>query len=171
MFRTLRLEYGLTQQQVADATHRTPNYILKAEDLTFPSPPPALVQFYAEIDGAYDKELLTNWYYEAQQKRREQWLEDYIPAPRLQQTFRDNWIKVGVEDWEVPTQYRLSKGLCLQASVVYNMDKYPHRKLPAAVGVALDQLISYTTSGRFTMHENFSYDLVGHLVRLKEHFL
>lgn len=174
MFRELRLQHGLTQSEVATLTHRTPNYILKAEDLTFPSPPPALLQFYRELDPALTVDLLTDWYYSAQRTVRERWLEHYVPAPTRQATFRTSWLRAGglgaEQDWEVPTQYRLSKGLCIPASVVYNMDKHPTRPLPTAVGVVMDQLIAYTSSGRFALHENYHLDLVTYLIRLKEGF-
>lgn len=169
MFRELRLQHGLTQSEIATATHRSPNYILKAEDLTFPSPPPALLQFYRELDPALDLELLTDWYYDSQRATREKWLDHYIPAPSRQKTFRTSWL-MAVEDWIHPTQYRLSKGLCIPASVVYNMDKNPTHPLPAAVEVVMDQLLAYTKSGRFSLHEHFSFELVAHLERIKRDF-
>ena len=62
MFRTLRLKYDLSQAEIAERTHRTPNYILKAEQLVFPSPPPALVQFFVSLEPeTYNEELLTEW--------------------------------------------------------------------------------------------------------------
>jgi hypothetical protein len=171
MFRELRLQHGLTQSEIATATHRTPNYILKAEDLTFPSPPPALMQFYRELDPALTHDLLTDWYYSAQRTKRELWLEVFTPTAASQPTFRGSWImKDYGNDWLTPTQYALSKGLCIPASVVYNMERYPKKAMPAAVGVVMDQLLTYTKSGRFNLNENFDPELIDSLERIKEEF-
>jgi transcriptional regulator with XRE-family HTH domain len=48
MFKDLRLSLDLTQQDLADLTGRTRNYIIKAEQCTFPTPPVALIRVYEE---------------------------------------------------------------------------------------------------------------------------
>lgn len=181
MFRTLREQYGLTKVQVAAATGRSPNYILKCEDLVFPSPPAALIQFYMDLDPTLDKDFLTDWYLEAQHKKRLAFLDDWSPSDTSSANFRQSWVPrypsydadadaLGLGAPENPTQYALSKGLCIAASVVYHMETHV-RPLPEAVSGLMDQLIHYTRSGQFVGDDSdTAYAVTDRLERIKKDF-
>jgi transcriptional regulator with XRE-family HTH domain len=46
IFKTLRINYSLTRSQLAEAIGRSTNYIMKAEQASFPAPSQALLDFY-----------------------------------------------------------------------------------------------------------------------------
>jgi len=148
MFRTLRENAGLTQSQVAEAIGRSPNYVLKAEDLTFPAPPASLVEFYS---NQLDKETIKSWYRESQRTQRYMWLETHEPVILGATNFRTAWRSTTTGAF--PTQYGLSKGLCLPASIVYSMEAKP--SAPAVVVECMDQLLSFVESGEFNQQVNF----------------
>lgn len=155
MFRTLRLKYDLSQAEIAERTHRTPNYILKAEQLVFPTPPPALIDFFVKLEPeAYNEELLTEWYYTEQHKQREKWLSHYRPRPLDTRgfSFRRKWLSVSGsaddQDFVSPTEYAVSKGLCIPASAVYLIER--KGTVPSIFVDVMDYLIAYVTSGRYT---------------------
>jgi transcriptional regulator with XRE-family HTH domain len=173
MFKTLRAQHNLSQQDVANATGLSPNYILKAEQLTFPIPSPVLADFYLKLDPTLDLDYLKSWYAQEQRTQRELWLTEYRPTLSrswlFDGSFRHAWEHT--ETCEVPTQYALSKGLCISASVVYSLE---HGARPYIVRTVLDQLIDFVESGRFETEVSFDHldsdaALSGLLV-LKEHF-
>ena len=178
MFRTLREQYGLTQHDIALQTGRTPNYILKAENETFPSPSPALMQFFLDLDPDLDRRFLTDWYHASQLKTRHKWLETWTPSDLAHPIFRLNWVTLNAgrmnpmnptQNPMNPTQYALSQGLCIPAAVVYKMEN--GGLIPSAVGAILDTLVSYTSSGEYdTGSEDTAYDVTDRLLRIREDF-
>jgi transcriptional regulator with XRE-family HTH domain len=190
MFRDLRLSLGLTQQELADLTGRTRNYIIKAEQCTFPSPPVALVNFYqaggtlerlasvqwpalneggargglvtlapagavgvldlkGELFEGIPKEILESAYYSEQQRIRKQWLFKWIPRPAdtLYFSFKRKWISAISYDISGPTEYEVSRGLCLPAASVFKAEK--DHVYAQVLRSAMDQLIEYVDSGEY----------------------
>jgi hypothetical protein len=56
MFKQLRLDLDLTQSDLALLTGRSRNYVVKAEQCTFPTPPVPLVEFY-RTGGILERKL------------------------------------------------------------------------------------------------------------------
>lgn len=80
MFKKLRIDAGLTRQELSDATGRSVNYLLKAEQLTFPTPPIALIEYWTR-NSDLNRYVLEQAYYAAQRKHRREWLNSWIPRP------------------------------------------------------------------------------------------
>lgn len=162
MFRELREQYGLTRHQLADLTGRTTNYLLKAEQLTFPSAPVALLDLYtkpeepkgwaglSEVEWEpLDRYTLESAYRDAQRARREEWILHYAPmVSRL--SFCRQWVSIesSEDEFDVvyPTEYRVSQGLCIPAPAVYRAEKHGH--ISAPIKTALSDLVEYCVSGR-----------------------
>ena len=172
MFRTLRAQHNLTQQEVADQTNLSPNYVLKAEQLTFPIPSPVLADFYLKLDPSLDLDYLKSWYAQEQKAQREMWLSSWQPALDPG-SFRKSWQDIyAVPTVIPPTQYALSNGLCIPASVVYAMERGAR---PHLVKQVLNQLIDFVESGRFEAEIYYgaldSAKALSGLKVLKEHFV
>lgn len=169
MFESLRLTLGMTISDVAKATNRSPNYIFKAESLTFPNAPPALLDFY-KAKTKIPINLLKSQYRSAQRSQRRAFLEHYIPAPPAppslsgfsnpnglsQITFRRLWVlrnatlptfSNGVNYFRNPTEYALSQGLCIPASAVYRAEKDGY--INQSILNALSDLVEYCQSGEY----------------------
>lgn len=71
----------LTRQALATLINRSPNYVLKAEALTFPQIPPSLLEFYTGPPLSYPKPLLISQYRDAQRLQRQRWLYKWQLAP------------------------------------------------------------------------------------------
>jgi len=149
MLKELRLRHELTQQEVADAIGRSPNFVLKAEQLTFPAAPPALVEYYSKLDKSYTADYLRSWYTAEQTSTREAWLTDWVPAHKPFEDLRTAWVNL--DTGLAPTEYRLSAGLCLPAAVVFQLGRSSSSSssTPTVVLTAMDQLIDYVESGRY----------------------
>jgi transcriptional regulator with XRE-family HTH domain len=155
MFLDLRNKYGLTRPQLAELTGRSPNYILKAESLTFPTPPVALLSFYCTPNNTIpnwevqDPDLLATSYRDAQRVKREQWLSDWLPAPSYTgRTFRYMWFSRWFPDYpDYPTEYRISQGLCIPAAAVYRAER--KKFINTSILTALSDLAEYCLSGRY----------------------
>lgn len=161
MFRELRESYNLTRSQLAELTGRTTNYLLKAESLTFPTPPVALLDLYtgeeprkwaalSEVEWEpMDRDILISQYRDSQRVKREKWLDLMEPVPS-HLTFCRQWVYKLLDDEEdivSPTEYRVSQGLCIPAPAVYRAEKYGHVSQP--IKTALADLVDYVTSGRY----------------------
>lgn len=162
MFREIREGYGLTRSDLAALTHRSPNYLLKAEQLTFPSAPVALLDLYSnpqepkdwpslsEVEWEpLDRYTLESAYRDAQRHKREEWILHYAPMPsRL--SFCKQWVSIESHEDEFdmvyPTEYRVSQGLCVPAPAVYRAEKHGH--ISAPIKTALSDLVEYCVSGR-----------------------
>lgn len=177
MFQSLRFKHSVSRQQLAAATGRSVNYILKAEQLTPSNPPVALIHYWATQHG-YSPDLLKQQYRQEQRLKREQWLRasGYLPgfaAAGTLLSFRRMWYssttpttttthplsEVGeVQDWEFesntnhPTQYALSAGLCLPASALHKNETYPKHR-PRCFLDALADLEDFVLSGRLNAVE------------------
>jgi transcriptional regulator with XRE-family HTH domain len=188
MFRDLRLSLGITQQELADITGRTRNYIIKAEQCTFPSPPVALVNFYqtggtlerlstanlkalssgggstglitlagavgvldlkGELFEGIPKEILEAAYYAEQTRIRKTWLFKWIPRPTdtLYFTFKRKWVSGISYDILGPTEYEVSRGLCLPAASVFKAER--DHVYAQVIRTTIDQLIEYVDSGEY----------------------
>lgn len=192
MFEDIRISYGLTRNQVAVATGRSINYLLKAEQCTFPSPPVALLAFYTNPQPpegvrlltpweAFDRQTLCDAYFDSQRRKRQQWLDTWLPVPSSTNwvPLRHKWLMLkkdvatgvgggGYRDvagavglfhsstgvYTYPTGYQLSSGLCIPASVVYRNEKEP-RSQSSAIRSAMGDLVEFVESGRF-LASNFS---------------
>jgi hypothetical protein len=111
MLEDIRKSYGLTRQELADMTHRSVNYILKAEQATFPCAPIALTDFYAQpnYDGAVplripwepmDRDVMQDAYRDFQRRHRIAWLQDWEPDDYTAGLpFRRKWLK-RLPEWE-----------------------------------------------------------------------
>lgn len=170
MLQDLRLKEGLTRAELASITHRTINYIVKAEQLTFPTPPPSLIEFYSQrLDT--DREILKDAYRDAQRTTREGFLRDYKPLAH-RSSFRRRWayrLSGSEEDLIHPTEYALSKGLCIPAATVYRSEK--DGTVNQSIKDALSDLVNYALSGRFQADFALSeevYDEITILVRMKQ---
>jgi transcriptional regulator with XRE-family HTH domain len=180
-YREYRHALNLSQQDVADATGRTVNFVLKAEDLTFPTPPPAITEFYLKYKDelGVDRDIINSAYFAHQRTLRHAFLEDYWPVVESYNTdpfiFRQAWINTtdgGEQHSLFPTQYRLSKGLCLPASVLYGMEVKPEGRTPAVVRTCMDQLILYVASGEYAQYVAYQTSTVDNVLsgleRIKE---
>jgi hypothetical protein len=174
MLEDIRKSYGLTRNEVALLTGRSINYVLKAEQATFPSAPIALLAFYASprYTGSFrlsqpwephDMELMRSDYRAFQRRKRRSWLETYEPLPYTGGlTFRHKWRRrtsetdaawaVGAFDFQdrvnvYSSAYGLSVGLCLPAAVVYRNDKDLTKA--GAIVTAMEDLVEYVTSGEY----------------------
>jgi len=184
MFTDLRNELGLTRSQLSELTGRSQNYILKAESLTFPSPPVALVDFYCNPANLtnlttansnftpQDPEVLKEEYRAAQRAKRERWLADWIPRPLDTKHFslRRKWLaRYELDDEVCPTEYRVSQGLCVPAAAVYRAEKDGF--INTAIHTALSDLVDYCLSGRyFATHgiEDGDYSVVEGVLRIQK---
>lgn len=172
MLTDLRLQEGLTRQELATKLGRSVNYIVKAEQLTFPTLPPAFIEYYKD---QVPKDVLEDAYREAQRTTREHFLRDWrpIPAAALPVSLRRRWTyrhtPVGEEDLNYPTEYALSKGLCIPAATVYRAEK--DGTINAAIKTALSDLVDYALSGRFQAEfglDDEVYEEITTLVRMKQ---
>lgn len=178
----LRKSLLLSRQQVADSINRSPNFILKAEQATFPTPPPALLNFYKHRLGAsVDLDLEVASYYQTQHSRRKAWLSQWQPVQQQQAlNFRRCWVPlpsglplsevgesvdgpswvfeglVEAEPPEPPTQYALSQGLCLPAAVVYRLETNNQLGPHSPVLTVSQQLVAYVESGEYYATEGYS---------------
>jgi hypothetical protein len=159
MFQDLRLHYGLTRSDLSALTGRSTNYLLKAESLTFPTPPVALLDLYTQDEEPknwaglsevewepMDRDILISQYRDAQRSKREKWLSYYAPSPNPNRTFCRQWVDRNEYDIIYPTEYRISQGLCVPAPAVYRAEKFGHISQP--IKTALSDLIDYAASGR-----------------------
>ena len=176
MLEDIRKSYGLTRNEVAQLTGRSINYILKAEQATFPGPPVALLDFYARdsYDGPYrlttpwepyDADLMRQDYRSFQRRKRRSWLEKYEPLPYTGGLpFRKKWRRrqdasdggaawaVGAFDFAqrvnvYSSSYGISVGLCIPAAVVYRNDKDLTKA--GAIVTCMEDLVDYVSSGEF----------------------
>jgi hypothetical protein len=133
--------------------------LLKAEALTFPSPPVALLDLYtsAEEPKAWaalsevewepmDRDILISQYRDSQRAKRETWLSKFSPVPNSAPSFCRQWVERNEYDIIYPTEYRVSQGLCVPAPAVYRAEKFGHVSQP--IKTALGDLIDYAASGR-----------------------
>ena len=170
MLLDLRLSAGLTRAELAQRIGRSINYIVKAEQLTFPTLPPAFAEYYR---NEVPKDVLEDAYRDAQRRTREQFLRDYRPLAQ-RTSFRKRWAyrESGKEDDEGylhPTEYALSKGLCIPAATVYRSEKDGTINQP--IKAALSDLVDYALSGRFQADMGLDdeiYEEITTLVRLKQ---
>lgn len=163
MFREIRENYGLTRQDLAALTGRTTNYLLKAEQLTFPSAPVALLDLYSKPEEPktwpslsevewepIDRYTLESAYRDAQRHKREEWILHYAPYPERHLSFCKQWVSIESSEDEFdmvyPTEYRVSQGLCVPAPAVYRAEKHGH--ISAPIKTALSDLVEYCVSGR-----------------------
>jgi hypothetical protein len=177
-YRDYRHTLNLSQQDVADAIGRTVNFVLKAEDLTFPTPPPAITEFYLKYKDelGIDRDIINAAYFAHQRTLRHAFLEDYTPVVEPTNLdpfiFREAWFTLDDESHLHPTQYRLSKGLCLPASVLYGMEVKPEGRTPAVVRTCMDQLILYVASGEYAQYVAYQTTMVDNVLsgleRIKE---
>ena len=173
MFKELRLEAGLTRGDLAEATGRSVNYLLKAEDLTFPSPPVALMEFWLKHDADLDKTILEESYYAAQRSHRLSWLDEWKPRPLNSSgfSFCRKWLSTGTSGVTLcPSQYAVSKGLCVPASAVYFAEKHQDAPLAKTIIAAVDDLVNYVLSGEFHAKRLYAVgtnDVAEDLLRLR----
>lgn len=107
MLKELRLEQGLTREELASRIRKTPNYILKAEQLTYPDPPPALLNYYAKTNlSGHTLETLKSYYYQSQHQRRIDNIQNNKPNQN-----------------QTATDYALSETLCVPASHIHYFRK------------------------------------------------
>jgi hypothetical protein len=176
VFEETRLSYGLTRTHLSDLTGRSVNYLLKAEQATFPCPPVSLLAFYtadqppanaATVLGPglsgflvqkwrkWDKDDLKAAYKAKQRKTREDFLDRYYPVATStsNRPFRLKWYGAIDEDGDqvAPNSYQLSCGLCIPAAVVYRNDR--ELRPSSAIRQAMTDLVEYVETGRF--HSRF----------------
>lgn len=150
MLRELRDQAGLTRTELSDQTGRSVNFILKAEQLTFPVAPPSLVEYYAKHLGL-DRDTIKSAYRDAQRSQRERFYEHFLPRPLTTQhfTFCRKWyvtpLKGDMPDTVSPNQYQVSKVLCVPASAVYYAEK--NGTYSQALIDAVGDLLSYCRNG------------------------
>ena len=175
MLEDIRKSYGLTRQELADLTNRSVNYILKAEQATFPSAPVALTDFYARpnYDGAVplrtpwepmDVDVMRQAYRDYQRRHRIAWLQLWEPdSYTAGLPFRRKWLKrqdFGFDNLGTalsgtfssrvkvyPSQYALSAGLCLPAAVIYRNEKALDRA--GSIVTCMEDLVEYVLSGQY----------------------
>jgi len=112
MFKDIRQGYGLTRNDVARLTRRSVNYVLKAEQATFPAPPIALLDFYARQEGPevpllldwepMDRDIMRDDYRNYQRRQRHAWLHTWEPVlgATVGYPFRFKWRKrMGQNPW------------------------------------------------------------------------
>lgn len=185
MFKELRLNEGLSRSDLSALTGRSVNYLLKAEDLTFPTPPIALVSFWLKRNPELERYMLEDAYYAAQKDRRRSWLDYWEPRPADTKhfSFCRKWLRaeglsrpVGYEeeytevDRVSPTQYTVSHGLCVPASAVYFAEKYPHKPLASSIIAAVDDLVDYVKSGEYHAKRLYAVgtnEVMANLLRLR----
>lgn len=163
----------LTRSALAEHIHRSPNYVLKAESLTFPNVPPALLNFYTR-ELNYPPSLLVSQYRDAQRKRREHWLSYWrvMPAPPVMEgagsgSFTHAW-QSQYPPYHSPTEYAISQGLCIPAAAVYNIQ---HRaKIASSILVALEDLREYCLDGRVFADTHLTADEVDQVLSLIAHY-
>ena len=191
MFEDIRISYGISRNQLATLTGRSINYLLKAEQCTFPTPPVALLAFYTQPDPpqntplltsweAYDKDILCEAYYDKQRRKRQEWLDRWLPVTNFNTKYwslRQKWLPAedartgqahglgagavghfGALSGVYPNSYQLSVGLCIPASVVYRNDKDPNTQ-SNAIRAAMGDLVEYVESGRFLAANYSSEDV------------
>ena len=109
MLQTLREELGMSRPELAAAIGRSTNYVVKAEQATFPTPPTALVDYLAKrmaakhvlpdpttttlitgsaipapvgsTDIQYWQDLIKSGYREFQALKRQHWIANWVPRP------------------------------------------------------------------------------------------
>lgn len=159
MLRDFREQLGLTRQELALETGRSVNFILKAEQLTFPTAPPALTDYYAKalnISPITQREA----YRDAQRQTRLRFHHYFIPRPLPTAgfTFCRKWYLVDSNyhnspdspdypDLVSPSQYLVSKVLCVPASAVYYAERHPHKPVAQAITDALSDLLTACRAG------------------------
>lgn len=186
----------LTRSALAELLNRSPNYVLKAESLTFPSVPPSLLDFYT-TRLEYPRTLLVSQYRDAQRHRRRNWLNYWEPVVIANTTQPDNpqaqnirLSEVGetLNGWplylsftrcwtsqfpnspyEFPTEYAVSQGLCIPAAAVYKLEKT--NRTPSSVRPALHDLIRYCESGEVLANTHLTPDQVEDVLALSQHWL
>lgn len=184
MFEDIRKQHKLTRQEVAEATKRSVNYILKAEQATFPSAPVALVQYYVDNYG-YDAVYLREAYRDYQRRQRRAWLNSWTPKDYTAGIpFRFKWVKlrpqwhtldvwaenaaVGAFPSDVDvysSSYGISVGLCIPAAVVYRNDKDLSKA--GAIRDAMGDILEFVLSGEANAVDfAFDYELVNNLRRI-----
>lgn len=187
MFETLRKQNGITRQDLAVATKRSVNYILKAEQATFPSAPVALVSYYAA--QGHDPDVLRSAYWDYQKRKRRSWLTTWTPLDYTAGLpFRQKWTKAeGLKEtaqaqgWAVgafhsqtgflekllvnPTQYAISVGLCLPAAVIYRNET--HLKHSSVIKCVMEELVDYVSSGEAVFELDADLDLITLLDNLR----
>ena len=173
MFADLRKKLGLTQAELAKATNRTPNYIFKAESLTFPNAPPSLLAYFSKRTGL-PPSIIKAEYRAAQRTRRQQFLEYYIPVlyPLSGLSFRRIWkirehsplLHGGHEHFlpYSPSEYVLSQRLCIPATAVYRAEKDGY--INQSILTALSDLVEYCINGNYIADygylDRYPYDVV-----------
>lgn len=108
MFYDLRINQQLTRSELATILKKTPNYILKAEQLCFPEAPPSLVNYYSKQTGT-NPDILKSHYLQAQHLKR---VEAVLDLPQE------------VQEGQTPinyqfTDYQISKLFCIPASHIH----------------------------------------------------
>lgn len=192
MLDDIRKSYGLTRSEVAQITGRSVNYLLKAEQATFPSAPIALLDFYARphYDGPYrltrawqpyDIDLLRSDYRAFQRRKRRQWLTTWEPKDytaglpfQLKWSRRPNFDGAGLpavgafqfQDrvFVYPSAYAISVGLCIPAAVVYRNEK--NLTKAGAIVTAMEDLVEYVASGEYQATE-FGSDLLDEIYNIR----
>lgn len=165
MLKDLRDQLELTRQELAEETGRSLNYILKAEQLTFPTAPVALTDYYAH-KLKLNPDVLRQAYRDAQRHTRESAFDYIRPRPLNTRnfTFCRKWYSVttdsGLSEFQdvsesvSPSQYQVSKLLCVPASAVYHAEKTGH--ISEAIRTAISDLLDYAQSGR--LYSALSYN-------------
>jgi hypothetical protein len=179
MFKDLRIQYGLTRSELSQVTGRSVNYLLKAESLTFPTAPVALLDFYCSPEPKvklpdweqHDRDLLTSAYRDAQRAHREKWLDHWVPRPlsTVGFTFCRKWLSRWEEDWTTPTEYGVSQGLCIPAAAVYRSER--DGTVSSVLRTALSDVADYCVSGRFAAKYGYSQDtnqIVDDVLRIQQ---
>lgn len=153
MLRDFREQLGLTRQEVEQLTGRSSNFIVKAEQYAFPTAPAALVEFYhKQLD--MDRELIKDAYRQAQREQRCRAFDLLIPHPNPNSTyFITRWLSV--KTLTTPTEYLVSKALCVPAAAVYYSTKNPTKPLPLTVQEALLELLDVIDSGEMYFDSMF----------------
>lgn len=210
MFQALREAEGLTRPQLAQLTGRSVNYILKAEQATFPTPPTALVDFWAARNSgtltnnlavntrnppslnfgpgntpkqqgavgltnvSMQRSILKSAYFDYQHLQRKRWLGKFVPRPldTSQLSFCNKWIPANVlieNEWATngelqelelelsPTEYSVSKGLCVPASVVFRAERDGY--IGNSLIDVMYELVEYAKSGELAASNYYDFSL------------
>lgn len=189
--REFRDQLSLSRPQLAALTGRSVNYILKAEQYTFPSPPVALVEYYHKT-LALDRTILQTAYRSGQRLQRQAFHEHIRPRPTDTSAARfcGKWFYSGGSAVEVekefsgtdvvlidkielpktsPNQYMMSKTLCLPASAIYFAEKTG--QISASIHEAMDDLVQFANSGQlYAALDSYeqAQEIHAGLVRIKE---
>lgn len=166
MLLDLRNDLGLTRQELSDLTGRSLNYLLKAEQLSFPSAPAPLIDFYAKT-LAMPPDVIRSAYREAQFHQRMELFNHVVPRPltTVNFSFCRKWLltselsatsetsELGEAFQVSPSQYAMSKWLCVPASAVYFAEHNPHKPLAQSITDALSDVEKAFSDGR--LYNNF----------------